>query len=70
VAAEHNINLAAAHAGRLVFLKDGAVAAEGPAEATVTAANIRGIFGAEADIRANARSGSPEISLAAKGASG
>jgi iron complex transport system ATP-binding protein len=65
VAAEHNINLAAAHAERLVFLKDGAVAAEGPPEATVTAANIREIFGAEADIRANARSGSPEISLAA-----
>jgi len=65
VAAEHNINLAAAHAERLVFLKDGAVAAEGPPETTVTAANIREIFGAEADIRTNARSGSPEISLAA-----
>ena len=65
VAAEHNINLAAAYAERLVFLKDGAVAAEGPPEATVTAANIREIFGAEADIRTNARSGSPEISLAA-----
>ena len=65
VAAEHNINLAAAHAERLVFLKDGAVTAEGSPEATVTAANIREIFGAEADIRTNARSGSPEISLAA-----
>ncbi len=67
VAAEHNISLAAAHAGRLVFLKDGAVAAEGAPEATVTAANIREIFGADVDIRANARSGLPEISLAAKG---
>jgi iron complex transport system ATP-binding protein len=66
VAAEHNINLAAAHAERLIFLKDGAVAAEGAPEATVTAANVREIFGAEADIRENARSGLPEISLASK----
>ncbi len=67
--AEHNVNLAAAHAGRLVFLKDGTVAVEGPPEATVTAANIREIFGADVDIRANARTGLPEISLA-KGTAG
>ena len=64
VVAEHNINLAAAHVGRLIFLKDGAVAAEGDPAATVTAANIREIFGADVDIRTNARSGLPEISLA------
>lgn len=67
VVAEHNLNLAAAHAGRLVFLKDGAVAAEGTPEDTVTAGNIRRIFGADVDIRENARTGLPEISLAAKG---
>jgi iron complex transport system ATP-binding protein len=67
IAAEHNINLAAAHAERLVFLKDGVVAAEGTPAGTVTAATIRGIFGADVDIRANARTGAPEISLAAKG---
>ena len=67
VAAEHNINLAAAYAGRLVFLKDGVIAAEGPPGETVTAGNIRRIFGAEVDIRENARSGLPEISLAAGG---
>jgi iron complex transport system ATP-binding protein len=67
VVAEHNVSLAAAHAGRLVFLKDGAVVAEGPPQEAVTAANIREIFGADVDIRANARSGLPEISLAAKG---
>jgi len=66
IVAEHNINLAAAHAGRLIFLRDGAVAIEGTPEATVTAATIRRIFGADADIRENARSGLPEISLAAK----
>jgi iron complex transport system ATP-binding protein len=64
VAAEHNINLASAYAGRLLFLKDGAVAAEGEPQETVTAANILRIFGAEVDIRANARTGLPEISLA------
>lgn len=67
VAAEHNISLAAAHAERLVFLKDGAVVAEGTPRETVTAANIREIFGADVDIRGNARTGRPEISLAAKG---
>jgi len=65
VVAEHNVNLAAAHAERLVFLAGGAVAAEGTPEATVTAANIRAIFGADVDIRGNARTGLPEISLAA-----
>jgi iron complex transport system ATP-binding protein len=64
IAAEHNINLAAAYADRLIFLKDGAVAAMGTPAATVTAANILAIFGADVDIRANARTGLPEISLA------
>lgn len=65
VAAEHNINLAAAYAERLVFLKEGAIAAGGTPEETVSAANIREIFGAEVDIRENLRTGLPEISLAA-----
>jgi iron complex transport system ATP-binding protein len=64
LAAEHNVNLAAAYAERLIFLKDGVLAAEGKPDETVTAANIREIFGAEVDIRENLRSGSPEISLA------
>lgn len=64
VAAEHNVNLAAAHAGRLVFLKDGAIAVEGTPAETVTAETIREVFGADADIRANLRSGLPEISVA------
>lgn len=67
VVAEHNINLAAAYAGRLVFLRDGAVAAEGTPAETVTAENIRRIFGAEVDVRENVRTGQPEISLAAGG---
>jgi iron complex transport system ATP-binding protein len=64
VAAEHNINLAAAYAERLIFLKNGVVAAEGTPGETISAANIREIFGAEVDIRENIRTGLPEISLA------
>jgi iron complex transport system ATP-binding protein len=64
LAAEHNVNLAAAYAERLIFLKDGALAAEGTPRDTVTPANIREIFGADVDIRENARTGLPEISLA------
>jgi ABC-type cobalamin/Fe3+-siderophores transport system ATPase subunit len=70
VVAEHNVNLAAGHAGRLVFLKDGVVALEGTPAETVTPENILGIFGAEVDVRPNARSGRPEISLAAAGRAG
>ncbi|HSQ79327.1 MAG TPA: ABC transporter ATP-binding protein [Candidatus Bathyarchaeia archaeon] len=67
IVAEHNINLAAAHAERLIFLKDGTVAAEGPPAATLTVPNIEAIFGADVDIRPNVRSGKPEISLAETG---
>lgn len=64
VTTEHNINLATAYAERLIFLKTGVVAAEGTPGETITAANIREIFGAEVDIRENIRTGLPEISLA------
>jgi iron complex transport system ATP-binding protein len=67
VVAEHNVNLAAGHAGRLVFMKDGAVVLEGTPAETITPDTIRGIFEAEVDIRANTRSGRPEISLVAAG---
>lgn len=63
LAAEHNINLAAAHAERLVYLKDGVIAAQGSPGETVTAGIIRDIFGANVDIRPNLHTGLPEISL-------
>jgi iron complex transport system ATP-binding protein len=63
LAAEHNINLAAAHAEELVFLKDGLVAARGTPQETVRADVIREIFEAEVDVRTNLRTGLPEISL-------
>ena len=63
LAAEHNINLAASGADRLVFLKNGTVQAWGTPKATITTATIRDIFDAEVEIRENRRSGLPEISL-------
>ncbi len=67
LAAEHNINLAAGHAGRLVFLKAGRVVLEGTPAETIRPETVRDIFQAEADIRANLRTGLPEISLAPGG---
>jgi iron complex transport system ATP-binding protein len=63
LAAEHNINLAAAYADRLIFLKAGSIAARGAAAETVTPDTIRDIFGAEVEVRRNGRTGLPEISL-------
>jgi iron complex transport system ATP-binding protein len=67
LAAEHNINLAAAHADRLIFLADGAVALQGTPRETVREGLIREIFGAEVDVRENGRTGLPEISLVTEG---
>jgi iron complex transport system ATP-binding protein len=63
LAAEHNINLAAAHAEGLVFLKNGAAAVRGTPPETVRAEVIREIFDAEVDVRPNLHTGLPEISL-------
>jgi len=67
LAAEHNINLASAHAERLVYLKGGGLAAQGGPAETITAERIREIFDAEVDVRPNSRSGLPEISLVTEG---
>ena len=65
LAAEHNINLAAAYGRTLLFLKNGTIAARGTPEDLVTRDQIRNVFDAEVDVRANPRSGLPEISLIA-----
>ncbi len=67
LAAEHNINLAAAYAERLVHLKGGGIAAQGGPAETITAAMVRAIFDAEVDVKPNSRSGLPEISLVTGG---
>jgi iron complex transport system ATP-binding protein len=63
LAAEHNINLAAAHAERLVFLKSGQIALQGTPVETIRAETVLDIFEAEVDVRVNIHSGLPEISL-------
>ncbi len=63
LAAEHNINLAAAYSRKLLFLKGGRPAALGNPVETITREAIRRIFDAEVDVRKNARTGLPEISL-------
>ena len=45
VAAVHDLNLAAAHADRMIFMKDGQIAAEGPVDEVCTPALIRSVFG-------------------------
>ncbi len=61
--AEHNINLAAGYADRLIFLKEGLIAAEGTPAETIDPRRIMDIFGAEAAVRTDPATGLPEISL-------
>jgi len=61
--AEHNINLAVLFSDRLLFLKEGRLAAQGPPRRLVTRKLIRDVFGAEVDVRRNARTSLPEVSL-------
>ena len=63
LAAEHNINLAVPYSQRVLFLRDGGLAAQGPPADLVTRENIALIFDADVEIRTNASSGLPEISL-------
>lgn len=51
VAVTHDLNLAAAYAGRMVVLHQGQVAAEGPPAEVLTADLLREVFGVAADIR-------------------
>ncbi len=45
IAVLHDLNQAAAHADHLVFVRHGAIHAEGPPEAVFTADNIEAVFG-------------------------
>jgi len=62
VEAQANLDLRQAMVDRLL-VKDGKIYAQGPPEALITKAHIQQVFGADVDIRDNARSGLPEISL-------
>lgn len=63
LATEHNINLVIPYSGRLIFLREGRIFAQGAPAELVTRETIRQVFRAEVDIRENLYSGLPEISL-------
>jgi iron complex transport system ATP-binding protein len=57
VVSTHDLNLAASLCGRVVLLKDGKALAQGPTEETLTASNVRALYGVEADVRFHPRAG-------------
>ncbi len=63
LAAEHNVNLAALYAERLILLRDGEVAAQGAPADLIERETIRRVFDADVAVRPNPASGAPEISL-------
>jgi iron complex transport system ATP-binding protein len=63
LAAEHNINLIIPYAGRIVFLKEGRIQAQGGPSGMITRDHIKDVFRTDVDIRENRYSQLPEISL-------
>ena len=57
VVSTHDLNLAAALCGEVVLLKRGRVLAQGSTEEALTAANIRALYGIEADVQFHPRAG-------------
>jgi iron complex transport system ATP-binding protein len=51
VVSTHDLNLAAALCGRVVLLKQGRMLAQGATNETLTAPNIRALYGVDADVR-------------------
>jgi iron complex transport system ATP-binding protein len=57
VVSTHDLNLAAALCGRVVLLKQGRMLAQGTTNETLTAPNIRALYGVDADVRFHALAG-------------
>jgi iron complex transport system ATP-binding protein len=57
VVSTHDLNLAAALCARIVLLKDGRVIAHGATNEVLTEANVRSLYGVEADVRFHERAG-------------
>ncbi|MCC7418489.1 MAG: ABC transporter ATP-binding protein [Acidobacteria bacterium] len=57
VLSTHDLNLAAALCGRVVLLRDGRVIASGATSDTLTADNVRGLYGVDADVRFHPQAG-------------
>src|SRR5580692_4905425 len=51
VVSTHDLNLAAALCARIILLKDGRVIAHGATSEVLTEANVRSVYGVEADVR-------------------
>lgn len=57
IVSTHDLNLAAALCERIVLLKQGQVLAQGPTRETLTADNIRLLYGVHADVQFHPRAG-------------
>jgi iron complex transport system ATP-binding protein len=57
VISTHDLNFAAGLCRTLVLLKDGRVLAAGPTAEVLTAANIRALYGVEAEVQSHAGAG-------------
>jgi iron complex transport system ATP-binding protein len=57
VVSTHDLNLAAAVCGRVVLLKQGRMLAQGTINETLTAPNIRALYGVDADVQFHALAG-------------
>ncbi len=53
----HDLNLAATLCTELVLLKSGRVIAHGPTERVLNAANVRALYGVDADVTLHPRAG-------------
>lgn len=63
IAVMHDLNLAAFFCDRLIFLKDGRVACQGPTEEVLTPENIEAVYGVEAEVRVNTFTRSQQVSF-------
>jgi iron complex transport system ATP-binding protein len=59
----HDVSLAAAYCDRLVLLRAGMIAADGPPDAVVTADLIRAVYGAEVLVDHDTPCGRPRVTL-------
>jgi iron complex transport system ATP-binding protein len=57
----HDLNLAARYADHLVVMKDGQVVTQGPPAEVVTVEMLREVFGVEAEVFADPRTGTPLV---------
>jgi ABC-type cobalamin/Fe3+-siderophores transport system ATPase subunit len=57
VVSTHDLNLAAALCSELVLIRDGAIVCEGPTDTVLTTANVRALYGVDAEVAYHPRAG-------------